>query len=451
MRDPDEIPEAETSVLGSVLLAPEVLGDVTPILRASDFYSESHRIVYTSMVLLHEAGKPSDVTLLVAHLRQSGQFEKVGGAGYLAKLSRAVPNAAHAVHYARIVVEASRVRRIKRAATEAIQEADGTDNDSGAILGALRAKLDQIEAEASSHGTTSLHEAARQRLELLENPQGSDLGRLIATGVECIDETYGGFRAAGLYVVAARPGRGKSALAKQIANSLDYRNHPVLFISLEMEPHEIAARVLSERTGIDGKRFDVGEDGRCILTEDELGRVQTAVEDCRSSVIHFQAPTGRNATIEGISALARYWKARHGLAVLVIDYLQLVAKSDRRQSDYEKATACSQASKAIARELGIAVLMLSQLNRDIERGQSKPRRPRLSDLRDSGAIEQDADAVIFLHQPDESSNDYELIVDKWRNDSRGIINVRLLGELTRFDPPAIEDDPNYPPEFAAWE
>ena len=243
---------------------------------------------------------------------------------------------------------------------------------------------------------------------------------------------YGGLRCGGSYVLAARPGQGKSALMKQIANSLDMRGKPALLVSLEMETHEIATRILSERTEIDGKFFEVDENGKSALRPEQIEFLREVVDDARLSVLHISAPKGRAATMEAIAAQARLARAKYGIQLLAVDYLQIMQKSSPRQSDYELVTANSKAFKQLARELGIVVLVLSQLNRENDRG-NEPRRPRLSDLRDSGAIEQDADGVIMLHRTTAHGDDFELLIQKWRNDSPGRFNVRLVGKLTKFE------------------
>lgn len=434
--------EAERAVIGSIILKPAVLDDVTPILGLSDFHDPANHTIYDALVLMQEAGEPIDTKLLAVHLRQAGTFRQIGGAVTIAATLKDVAIADNAAHYAKIVVRKAMQRRIIRITSEA-GDAAAADSDPAINVETLRTKLDHITKDTAEGDTVTLHDAAKQRLELITNPESSNLGPLIGSGIDCIDDSYGGFRCGGSYVIAARPGRGKSALAKQICNSLDKRKHPTLIVSLEMEPHEIATRILSERTGIDGKYFEVDESGQCAITDDELADVRREVELSEHSVIRIKAPRGSQATIEGIAAAARIAKAKHGIKLLAIDYLQIVNKSHPRQSDYEHATGCSKACKVLARELGIVVLVLSQLNRDSEKSQTIPRRPRLSDLRDSGSIEQDADGVIFIHQRDESSNDYELIVEKWRNDARGTFDVRLVGMLTKFTPRPMARHENF--------
>ena len=454
MSDQDRLPhdaESEMAVIGSMLIDPSVIDDVAVVVRGSDFYDAANAILFDAITLLRADAKPIDIRLVVTHLREIGKFDAVGGAAYLAKLSGSVANASHAVPYARTVAGRAKLRRLTKVAQDAICEASDHGCDPVRLAEAMRASLDQISADAiDGNRCLTLHDAAKQRLDLLDHPDKSVIGPLLATGITCIDECYGGFRSGASYVAAARPGKGKSALMKQIADSLDHRGKPSLIISLEMEPHEIAARVLSQRLSIDGKFFEVDEDGTCQIPDSQMANLRQAVDDCQHSVMHIQAPTGRHATIEGITAFTRLMKAKHDIKLVAIDYLQLIHKSDRRDSDYDTVTKCSKAFKQLARELGIVVLVLSQLNRDNEKSQKSPRRPRPSDLRDSGSIEQDADAVIFLHQPDENSDDFELIVPKWRNDSPGLFNVRLVGEHTMFLPPSIQSHGNYEPAFGEY-
>ncbi|WP_044304061.1 replicative DNA helicase [Rhodopirellula sallentina] len=437
--------EAEMGVIGAMLLEPTIVDEILALVRAADFHVEANQIVFHAISLLRADCKPIDITLLTTHLRDVNQYDRVGGGAYLAKLSVSVASVSNAPAYARIVADRAKLRRLIELANETIADAVTPGSDPITLAETMRAKIDQVAADASGGGgCMTLHAAACQRLELLEHPEQSSLGPLLPSGIGCLDDTYGGFRCGGSYVIAARPGKGKSALMKQIANALDLRGRATLVVSLEMEEHEIAARILSERLSIDGKLFEVDEAGVCQIPEPEMQSLRTAVEDCKHSLMRLHAPKGRQATIGGIAALARLMKAKYDIKVVAIDYLQLIHKSDPRQSDYETVTECSKACKQLARELGVVVLLLSQLNRDSEKQMKQPRRPRLSDLRDSGSIEQDADGVIFLHQPNENSDDYELVIPKWRNDSPGMFNVRLVGEFTKFDPG------NYHSEFCEY-
>ncbi|GAA5509524.1 replicative DNA helicase [Novipirellula caenicola] len=430
--DRERVTETEQCLLAAVISDPDTIWETSAIVDASDFASDHHRRLWeivTSMDCANESTR--DIGRLLAHIRDAGLMEALGGKSEFTKRYTDKEVSANATAYATDVRRHSARRQLRAIAKQFADDIEAADDPIEAA-NIIRAKIDDVVAYGSTTtDTMSLHQAALQRLALIEHPETSDVGKLIPTGIPCLDETYGGLRRGGSYVIAARPGRGKSALMKQILNSLDIREKPSLCISLEMDANEFASRILSERAQIDGKLLEVDDSGERLLDDGELARLRQVVTDTQHSVIHIGAPRGKAATIEAIAAQARLAKAKWGIDVLAVDYLQLMSKSSPRQTDYEFVTANSKAFKQLARELGVVVIALSQLNRDVEKA-SKARRPRLSDLRDSGSIEQDADGVIMLHQLCEHSTDYEMIVAKMRNDSEGIFPVELLGKYTMF-------------------
>lgn len=430
--DHDRVTETEQCLLAAVISNPDTIWETSAIVDASDFVSDHHRRLWEIVTAMDDANESTDdIRRLLSHIRDAGLMEALGGKSEFTKRYTGKEVSANATAYAKDVRRHSARRQLRALAKQFADDIEAADDPIEAA-NIIRAKIDDVAAYASATtGTMSLHEAALQRLQLIEHPETSDVGKLIPTGIPCLDETYGGLRRGGSYVIAARPGRGKSALMKQILNSLDIRARPSLCISLEMSEEEFAARILSERAQIDGKLLEVDDSGERLLNDVELARLRQVVTDTQHSVIHIRAPRGKAATIEAIAAQARLAKAKWGIDVLAVDYLQLMAKSSSRQTDYEFVTANSKAFKQLARELGIVVIVLSQLNRGGESG-GNPRRPRLSDLRDSGSIEQDADGVIMLHQVREHSTDYEMIVAKMRNDSEGSFPVELIGKYTMF-------------------
>ncbi|TWU24902.1 Replicative DNA helicase [Novipirellula galeiformis] len=432
MSDHDHVAETEQCLLAAMISDPDTIQEVSAIVDANDLASYHHRRLWGIVTAMADANESTDdIRRLLSHVRETGLMEALGGPKSFAKryVDNEVP--ANATAYALDVRRHSVSRQLKAIAKQFPDDIEAAD-DPIKVANIIRAKIDDVVAYASTTtDTMSLYEAALQRLQLIENPEASELGRLVPTGIPCLDESYGGLRCGGSYVIAARPGRGKSALLKQILNALDDSGRAALCVSLEMEPHEFASRVLSERAKIDGRLLEVDDTGRCPLDTDDLDRLRATVTDTQHSVLHIAAPKGKAATIEAISAQARLAKAKWGIEVLAVDYLQIMAKSSPRQTDYEFVTANSKAFKQLARELGIVVIVLSQLNRGGEAG-GKARLPRLSDLRDSGAIEQDADGVIMLHQTKEGSADYLLIVAKMRNDSEGSFPVELVGKYTMF-------------------
>lgn len=428
--------EAEVGLLSGLIVDPQRIPSAVAIVQPTDFADDAIGELFRLVVDMHGSGiSVRDEYGLIRNAKQSGLIEKLGGQSSFVQtfvIGMGGTNA-NVEMYAREIKQESTRRRLAEVANRFVSEIENCD-DPEQLSGEIRASIDQVQVDSGvDDDCVTLFEASLQKLDQLTNPQSNSLGTLLATGIECIDETYGGFRSGGLYVLAARPGQGKSALMKQIANACDRRGKPSFLVSLEMEPDEIATRVLSERTGIDSKYLEIDESSECPLSSDQFSQFADAVQESKNSKMIIHAPKGRNATMEAIAARARLMKAKHDIQLLAIDYVQIIAKSHPRQSDYELATSASKACKSLARELGIPILLLSQFNRANETTQRTPRRPRLSDLRDSGAIEQDADGVIAIHRIEDGQPDFDLLVLKWRNDSPGEFKVRLVGELTKFE------------------
>lgn len=444
----ENVHEDEQCLLAAVMADPDAMIEASAIVGPTDFDSVAHGSLWRLLEAMREAGEDiGDRRRLIGNIKHDGLLEKLGGAATFGRHYIDAGVAGNALLYARFVKNHSLRRHLSEMCLHAGAEIEACD-DPTAMGQELRAMIDRLMSSASpDNECMTLHDASKEQLDLMRRPAEHESGKLLSTGIECIDELYGGFRTGGSYVIAARPGDGKSALMKQIANRMDRSGKKTLIVSLEMDPREIAARVLSERTGINGKLLEVDEDGEDQLSASEWHELETAVRETEGSGMFIHAPTGRNATIERIAGYTRLMNAKHGIQVLMLDYLQLVEKSDTKQSDYEKVTAASRILKNLARELGIAVVALSQLNRGSEKG-GTPREPRLSDLRDSGAVEQDADAVMILHRITDHMPDFLMIVPKWRNGGRSKFELRLRGELTMFEPPPIADHPNYEPAFA---
>jgi replicative DNA helicase len=425
--------ENERGLLAACIMDPSVISTLD--VHASDFVDVAHAELWKLLTRLQSDGIDlRDKHRLLSELRISGVLGRFGGVGgfnenYLRGMG---PTARNAAQYARDVRAASAKRELTDTLVDLLNQSK-TTTAATQLAEVARQRLSDIAASSSSASTCmTFHEAAKQKFDQLNNPDQSPLGRQTPSGLCCLDNQYRGLRAGALYVVAGRPGDGKSALVKQIASSFDVRGMAALFVSLEMEPAEIAERVLSERAGIDGDSFQIGEFGAHGLTMMEMQSVKKVINDSANSKLFISAPKGRDATLEAITAHARMMHAKHGLRLLAVDYLQIMSRSQRGQSDYDLATTNSKAFKQLARELNIPIILLSQLNRSNQKDSAKPRRPRLSDLRDSGAIEQDADGVILLHRCEENKPDFELIVGKWRNGQPSMAKVWLDGAQTRF-------------------
>jgi replicative DNA helicase len=425
--------DSEEALLGSLILDPGGMVYVDSKIERRDFSSDACGKLYTAIKMLFDARKPfGDMVILVSHLKQVGDFEKVGGLAYIAKLtSTVVPY--NVEFYVENILRASRLReidKVMREVIEAIHDHDGDEPpEPDTVIQLLDAKISGVGLRRSNSVAATLRQLGEQRLQLIvrkrhTSDQPAETA-IVPTGVLAIDNRYGGFRSTNNVVIAARSGEGKSALAKQIAGAMSYRGLNVRFVSLEMSASEVSDRVLAERSGVNGKYISSGD----VSVEEEMA-ICDVVESCESNLV-IDAPIGKDATWERIASEARLQKATKGLDVLVIDYIQLVAKSDQRTSDYDHLTRVSHEIKQLARELGIITLTLSQLNRAADSGGEK-RRPRLSDLSSASAIGNDADVVLFLHRDDDASRNFWLIVGKWRGDSPGAFEVRLDGARTRF-------------------
>ncbi|MEX1027544.1 MAG: DnaB-like helicase C-terminal domain-containing protein [Candidatus Paceibacterota bacterium] len=456
--NPNRTHDDEQCLLAAVIAAPETIQEVAATLTSHDFHSEPHRKLWALLEAMHEAGEDiRDRRRLISNVRDSGVMNQIGGAAGFGAHYIDAGVAGNVGFYAK-EVKAHSLRRDFLAMVDTARSEGARADDPVPIIQELRAMLDRMLTRASGGGVTeTLKQAAGRQIDLMKNPGQESTGKLIKTGIDCIDDKYGGFGTGKLIVPAARPGNGKSALMKQIAGEMERHGRKTLIVTLEMSPSEIATRILSERTGIDGTLFEVDDEGANELSPDQWKRIEDAYEAMHEDVMHIHAPTGRQATIEQIAGYTRLMHARHGIEVMMLDYIGIVEKSHSRQTDYEKVTAAARTLKSLARELGIVVVCLSQLNRGPEKSEGI-RRPRLSDLRDSGAVEQDSDVVMFLHRMEEGQDDFALIIAKWRNAKTITCPMRLIGEHTKFVTREVAEDgdtevqhvPAMHGEFAAW-
>jgi len=407
-------------------------------LHASDFYYEANQILFQHLLDMRNAGKSVDPTLIAERLKDKGDYEKIGGATYIAELFTKVHHAAHAKFYANIVREKSLVRNVIETTTDILQDAYDVEEDGAEkLLSNAEAKMFAIGEEKNLSSTSDDVKAiflmALDRLDARmrgENPEGA-----VDTGFTDLDNLSGGLHASELVILAARPSMGKTAFAMNIAeNVVRYNDVPVLFVSLEMAAIELIERLLCSVARVDSRRLrngSVSKDERTRLREkaSELSTVPLFIDDSPSRSVAEIASTAR-----------RIKRRQNGLGMIVIDYLQLVdpeRPSDPRQ---EQVAKIARRLKALARELKVPILCLSQLNRQAE--DSRDHRPRMSHLRESGAIEQDADVVMFVHREEyylrgdareEVLGQAQIIVEKQRNGPTGEINLTWVKEFTRFE------------------
>jgi replicative DNA helicase len=427
--------EAEKSVLGSILLLPEVYDEVALILRAKDFYNDANRTIYEHLLAMHDGGKSIDPMLLVESLRRAEVYEAVGGAAYLAEIGQIVPTAAHAEYYARIVAEKSVLRSLIHAGTDIVHDAYDPALETRESLARAEEKIFSILESRGSGELSSISEVLHESLERIDarlDNQHAFGG--IETGFEDFDQLTGGLQKSELIILAARPSMGKTALAMNITEHVAVQLRvPVLFVSLEMSALELGDRLLCSVAEVNGHRLRNGT----ITAEERRKLVRTAGEISEAPLFIDDSPS---RTMTEIAANARRLKRRENLALVVIDYLQLIEPDNSRDPRQEQVAKIARRLKGLARELEVPVLCLAQLNRQVEA--SRDNKPQLSHLRESGAIEQDADVVMFVHREEYYQTNEEdrervrgeadLLVRKQRNGPTGDVRLAWIHDFTRF-------------------
>jgi replicative DNA helicase len=435
-RQPPRNLDAEKGVLGSIMLMPEVCDEVALIVRARDFYDEANQKLFAHMQAIHDAGRKIDLTLLVERLNSSGDFELMGGAGYLAEVARSVPHAGNAVHYAEIVRDKATLRSLIHSSTDILRDAYDESSDAREMLNRAEEKIFSILGEKGTGRTETISDILHAAMERIDaRMQNQHMQGGIETGFKDLDSLTGGLHNSELVILAARPSMGKTALALNVAEYVSIElGIPVLFVSLEMSSLELADRLLCSRARVDSHRLRNGT----ISNDDRRKLVERAGEISQAPLFVDDTPS-RNMT--EIAATARRLKRKSNLGLVVIDYLQLVDPDNLRDQRQEQVARIARRLKGMARELDLPVLCLAQLNRQAE--MAKENRPRLSHLRESGAIEQDADLVMFVHRDEyyETNEDdksrvagqADIIVAKQRNGPTGDIKLAWLSKFTRFE------------------
>ncbi len=428
--------EAEQNVLGSIFVLPVICDEMALILRAEDFYDDANAKIFSHMLAMHDDGRKIDVDLLVDRMNTHKDLEQVGGISYLGKIINRVPNAAHAEYYAEIVRNKATIRSLIYASTDILRDAYGETTNSREMLSHAEEKIFSI---LDSRGTTTvstirdvLHEAM-DRIDA--RMQGDQATGGVETGFTDLDHLTGGLHNSEFIVLAARPSMGKTALAMNIAENVAMKfRSPVFFASLEMSAIEMADRMLCSIARVDGHRLRNGT----LSREDRQQLVEKAAVVSEAPLFIDDSP---RRTITEIAAAARRIKRRDGLGLIIIDYLQLVEPDNLRDPRQEQVAKMARRIKGMARELEVPILCIAQLNRQTEDSKSS-KRPRLNHLRESGAIEQDADVVMFIHREEyyhsgEEREQYagqaEVIIAKQRNGPVGDANLLWQSKFTRFE------------------
>jgi len=436
-RVPPQNLEAEESVLGAMMLSPEAIADAVEILQPGDFYRSANGRIFETLRSIYARGEPVDIVTAVEALKRATLLEDVGGPLYLRDLVDQVPTPAAASHYARIVAETSLLRRLISASADIMELAYGQPEDPQAIADQAEQRIYDVARRDDRDEVAILRELVDQAmldLESIQNRESAYTG--LPTGFRDVDGLTSGLQAGNLIVLAARPGVGKSSFATNLARNVSVGGAPAAIFSLEMSRWEIGMRLLCAEAKVPWDRIR----NKRVGPEDWSRIVQAA------EVLHDAPLTivdSGNVTLVDIRAKARRMRTRRqGLSLIIVDYLQLMAHHRRVDNRQQEIAEISRGLKLLAKELDIPVIAVSQLNRDPERRQDK--RPQLSDLRESGAIEQDADVVMFIHRDDADpmkKGAADLIVAKHRNGPTGTIPLTFLPELTQFRNAARGQEP----------
>lgn len=422
---------AEQSTLGGMLLSKDAVADVIETLRGADFYIPKHELIFEAILTLYSHGEPTDVIAVTDELIKTGELQRAGGADYLHTLTSIVPTAANAGYYASIVSERALLRRLVEAGTRIVQMGYDGQGEAVDLVNNAQAEIYSVTGAEAAEDYIPLTIAVDAAVEEIEAARGRD-GQMtgIPTGFSGLDQLTNGLHGGQMIVVAARPAMGKSTLALDFARAASIKhNLPTIFFSLEMGRTEIAMRLMSAEAAVPLQNMRKGTlDTRDWTT---IASVRGRINDAPLYI-----DDSPNMTLVEIRAKCRRLKQRAGLKMVVIDYLQLMTSGKRVESRQQEVSEFSRALKLLAKELQVPVIALSQLNRGPE--QRADKKPALSDLRESGSIEQDADMVILLHREAAYEKDSprageaDLIVAKHRNGPTDTVTVAFQGHYSRF-------------------
>ena len=423
--------EAEMGVLGSILLMHEAIDEVGDVLKADHFYADRHQKIFAAVMNLYENGiRGIDAVTLAEELDRRKELDEIGGVEYLSRILEAVPNAAHAKYYAKIVRDRWIQRSLAYACTEILEECYSGTSDTEDVLSSAEQRVfgileqqEKVEKLQLRDILIETYDRIRARMEL----GGSISG--LSSGFTDLDGQLNGFQGSELIILAARPSMGKTALVCNIAESVVADSkQPCLVFSLEMSKLELAERLLCIRAKVNGHRLRAG-----TLDEVEHEALMNAASQLSEMPMFIDDQPGR--TMPQIGAVARRIKRRSGLSIIIIDYLQLIEPEDKNSPREQQVALITRRLKYLSKELHVPVIALAQLNRGVELREDK--RPRLADLRESGSIEQDADVVMFLHRPaaydpEDRPGEADIIIAKNRHGPIGTVSLSWLSDSMRF-------------------
>ena len=433
VRVPPQNIDSEKALLGALMVRADAINEVVDSIEPDSFYAEKHRIIYNAIRELFAKNEPIDVITVSSRLNDKNDLERIGGRAYLVELINTVPSTSNVLHYANLVDKTSILRRLIDAADHISDLGFTESKELDQVLDEAEKKIFGITNSPKVHKFVNLKDTLTEAWERLDHLHKSgDEIRGVPTGFPDLDLKTAGFQKSDLIILAARPSMGKTALALDIARmAATKHNVPIGIFSLEMSAHQLTDRMLAAESRVDSWKLRTGK----ITADEDFSRLRDAMSVLSKAPIYIDDQAGNS--ILKMRSVARRLKSEHGLGMIIVDYLQLMTTSKNYDSMVNQVTEISRSLKSLARELDIPVLALSQLSRAVE---SRGGRPRLSDLRDSGSIEQDADLGMFIHREDKYKDDSErpniaeILIEKHRNGPTGKIELYFDDKKTTFLP-----------------
>ena len=431
-RTPPHNIEAEQAVIGAIFLVPEAFSTASELLVADDFYRASHQRIFRAMGKLSDRGEPIDLVTITTLLSNEQTLDEAGGVSYLTDLANSVPTAANIEYYSKIVEEKALLRRLIRTATDIVTTTYSQEDEVEDVLNEAERTILEVSSRNNSGAFQSIKDVlidVYDNIEQLHQNSASITG--VPTGYRDLDHITSGFQRNDLIIIAARPSVGKTAFALNIAQNIaTSTDENVAIFSLEMGADQLVSRMLCAEGNIDSQRLRTGS-----LEADDWGKLTMAMGSLSNAGIYIDDSPG--IRVSEIRSKCRRLKQEHGLGMIIIDYLQLIQGSESsKENRQQEVSEISRSLKALARELNVPLIALSQLSRGVEQRQDK--RPMMSDLRESGSIEQDADIVGFLYRDDyydtesEQQNIIEIIISKQRNGPTGTVELAFVKEYNKF-------------------
>lgn len=432
LRIPPQSIDAEKAILGSIMLRPGAIHEINDIINLDSFYAAKHSHVYKMMLELSGKGEPIDILSLSHKLEEKGLLDQIGGSSYLSELTNAVPASTNIKYYADLVNKKSILRKIIEAGDHISELGFREDiEDVFEVLDQAEKSMMGINSNTGTHNFQSIKDSlpeAWERLEKLHENKGELRG--VPTGFHDLDQYLSGFQKSDLVILAARPSMGKTTLALDIARQAALNNGtPTVIFSLEMSTQQLVDRMLAAQSRVNAWNLRTGN----LSSETEFAKIRDSLDSLSKAPIFVDDMAGNS--IIRMRSVCRRIRAEHGIGLIIVDYLQLMSTSKNYDSMVNQVTEISRSLKSLAKEFDVPVLALSQLSRAVE---ARGGRPRLSDLRDSGSIEQDADIVMFLHREDkgkdesERTNIVEVLIEKHRNGPVGKVELYFDEKTTTF-------------------